>query len=144
MALLERQGFTTVTEFARAYPRDCWVDLAGRLDEGIPPAQLQAAIMCEMSAKGPDGTIAFAMQSLVRYLHEHFKDGWSGSGVGDFESAWCFGDWSASLGDELKGFAEEVWDAIVRAHPPAGWLPGDSSDEYLVEAMRNGREVYEG
>lgn len=131
------RGYSSVTAYAALNPRKSWHDLAEELDADLAAVQLQAAIRQEAETAG--NLYEYARSSLIRYLHEHLKRGWIADAT-DFEAAFCYGDWSASLGPELSDFTDRVWEELIGTHPPAGWLPDDIGDTYLDAAFRRAED----
>lgn len=130
---LASHGVASATAHAAARPSATLPELASLLGADVAPIQLRWLMLEEARASGPDALAHYARDLLARELRRYTPSGWN---PGDDFKSGTFGAWAAGLPDEYESIALDVWEALLRARPPAGWTPAGTDDPLLVEAFR--------
>jgi hypothetical protein len=85
-----------------------------------------------------------AMDSLVRYLNQDVPRGWRNGVHFQLRAASAFADWSTGFLNcehetiNLSQRFHNVFDALKAMPIPAGWLPKDVQDPFVVAAFAAG------
>jgi hypothetical protein len=140
---LDRTGFDSLEEFLEAHPGMSYVALARQMaGANIAPIQIFGEQVQLGMAKRSLRSVA--MDSLVRYLNQDVPRGWRNGVHFQLRAASAFADWSTGFLNcehetiNLSQRFHNVFDALKAMPIPAGWLPKDVQDPFVVAAFAAG------
>ncbi len=140
---LKTLGFSSLEEFLNAYPGLGYVSLAKHLgDANVAAMQLYGEQLRRGSVLN---NLRFvAMDCLVRFLNEYIPRGWKNGRHFQHRSASAFASWSTSIAAHASSYSgieqvlKQIFDNLESMPIPAGWLPKDSTDSFVVQAFEKG------
>jgi len=128
-------GFANVWEYLRSRPGRTYAELAEEIagDGGFGVAPIQIERL--QARQTPDAELRLSVRdSLVRHLRHSFKalawrDGpyWESTAIGALVS------WSAMWSERVD--ISHLKHRMFEQAPPAGWLPADDRDPYVVAVV---------
>jgi|SRR5579884_1630600 len=145
LSRLSSLGFHSVHAFLQAFPRETYVQLAGRVGDDIAPIQVECVQFDEAALAG--SIRQAARDSLTRDLLYQLKRGWEGGVKGNFATSAAYVDWLGRLegssrnqqpNRDFRRKGEIVWAALEQLQPPLGWLPIGIDDPYIAAAFAKG------
>ncbi len=133
-------GFSDLEDFLLAHPGLGYVSLAKILgDANVAAMQLYGEQIRQGLQTGKLRDVA--VDCLVRFLNEYIYRGWKNGRHFQHRSASACASWStliAAIATSETGIEQRltsVFDTLVAMPIPAGWLPKDSNDAFVVEAF---------
>jgi hypothetical protein len=142
LSRVQSYGYERVSDFLNTFPCEPYVHVVNRLGDDVAAIQVECIQFEEAEKLGC--MRAAAVDSLVRDLTWHLKEGWEGGVRGNFNTSGAYVDWLCRLegvsrnlppNAHLKRQGLMVWDALEELQLPAGWLPTGPADPFIQTAF---------
>ena len=131
---LERQGVSSLLEFAQKSGSTTYDEIANALEGPFAPIQMMAVIRKEFEDRA--NAMGFVADCLYRYLHKE-SPGASHSQKGrEFRAAMAHAAWAAAIGAGNEEALSEVWVSL-KDRLLEGWLPSSPDDPVLLDALKH-------
>lgn len=131
---LERQGVSSLLEFAQKSRSTTYDEIANALEGPFAPIQVMMFIRKEFEDRAD--AMGFVADCLYRYLHQHSPGEADSRESREFKAALATGAWEAAMGAGNEQSVSEVWTTL-KERVLGGWLPNSPDDPVLLDALRH-------
>ncbi|MCR9208293.1 MAG: hypothetical protein NXI28_08700 [bacterium] len=134
-------GFENVSSFLAAHPSLPLYQVARKLGPHVAAVQLIRLSFKEVQTR-EDFELS-ARDLLSRVLRSNLRKGWKSGAHSIRMMAGARSEWLSALEfrtgfRNLRPTALAIWNELECVTPPVGWLPCDSDDRILIQAVSNG------
>jgi hypothetical protein len=113
---VRERGFSSITAFADAFPRETLLELARNL--------------------GGYRGFALSGRFAMKPLNNNLPEGWATGERAESDTIMAHAHWKVGVGREYRADADAAFGRLRALKPPRGWLPDGPDDPLLVEAFR--------